>query len=81
MFREGQEPRPQMRELTGFSSCPTVNPERAAGDVVVDNVFNMMSYLPDACCMAMSRGQIIRMQDMIMRYRPGMVARHATGAE
>lgn len=78
-FREGKKPRPQAKDLLKYNSCPTVNPKEGS-QLVVDNVFNLLSYLPDACCMVMTKGQVARMHEMIVQYRPGMIARRSVGA-
>lgn len=77
-FREGDMPRPQVHELLRYESCPSVNEGIEGG--VVDNVFNLLSYLPDACCMVMSQGQVVRLHEMVVQYRPGMVAARSVGA-
>lgn len=80
-FREGQNPRPQVQDLMKFDSCPSVNVEAVPqGDLVVDNVFNLLSYLPDACCMVLTRGQVARLHEMIVQYRPGLIAARSVGA-
>jgi len=50
-FRRGQNPDPNL--LMKFKSCPN-----RGGRDVVDNVFNMMSYLDDVCRMAFTENQV-----------------------
>lgn len=51
-FRRGQNPDPKL--LMKYKSCPN----RGGGPDVVDNVFNMMSYLDDVCRMAWTENQV-----------------------
>jgi hypothetical protein len=50
-FRRGQNPDPKL--LMKYKSCPN----RGGADVV-DNVFNMMSYLDDVCRMTFTENQV-----------------------
>lgn len=67
-FREGKEPNP--KELLVFNSC-------AQDPMAIDNVFNLLSYLPDQCCMLLTANQIARLQWAIARFRPKMMAAYA----
>jgi hypothetical protein len=67
MFRRGKQPDP--RFLLQFNSCKSPNG--------VDNVFNLLSYLPDTCCMLLTTNQIARMQWAIAEFRPKMMAKYA----
>lgn len=49
-FRRGESPDP--KELLKYRSCPNQGPR------VVDNVFNIMSYLDDVCRMAFTENQV-----------------------
>lgn len=67
-FRTGKKPDP--KELLPFNSCKV--------DVLaIDNVFNLLSYSPDACSMLVSPNQIARMQWAIAKFRPKMMATYA----
>lgn len=72
-FRQGQGPDP--KALLKFKSCPN-----RGGKDVVDNVFNMMSYLDDVCRMAWTENQVARLQWAAMTYRPKMMAKYAVKA-
>ena len=50
-FRQGKGPDP--KALLKYKSCPN-----RGGKDVVDNVFNMMSYLDDVCRMAWTENQV-----------------------
>lgn len=67
-FRKGKGPDP--KSLLQFNSCG-----EPGG---VDNVFNVLSYLPDECCMLLTDNQIARMQWVVAKYRPKMMAKYAT---
>ena len=66
-FRNGKQPDPRI--LLQFNSCESPNG--------VDNVFNLLSYLPDSCCMLLTTNQIARMQWAIAKFRPKMMAKYA----
>lgn len=67
-FRTGKKPDP--KDLLVFNSCKL--------DVyTIDNVFNLLSYLPDQCCMLLTPNQIARLQWSIAKFRPKMMAAHA----
>lgn len=67
-FRTGKKPAP--KELLRFNSCK-LDP------LAIDNVFNLLSYLPDQCCMLMTPNQIARLQWAVARFRPKMMALYA----
>jgi hypothetical protein len=67
-FRSGKQPNP--KELLVFNSC-------VQDPLAIDNVFNLLSYLPDQCCMMLSPNQIARLQWAIARFRPKMMAAYA----
>jgi hypothetical protein len=73
-FRDGEQP--AAADLETFNSCPTPPPGQHATDAQIDAVFNLMSYLPAACSMVMTPGQVVRLQQVISRYRPLMMAAH-----
>jgi hypothetical protein len=50
-FRKGEGPDP--KQLMKYKSCPN-----RGGKDVVDNVFNMMSYLDDVCRMSFTENQV-----------------------
>ena len=50
-FRRGENPEP--KQLLKYKSCP-----KRGGRDVVDNVFNMMSYLDDVCRMGWTENQV-----------------------
>jgi hypothetical protein len=62
-FRNGKKPDP--KEVLQYNSCKV--PGR------VDNIWNVMSYSPDACCMMITPNQIARLQWAIATFRPQMV--------
>jgi hypothetical protein len=62
-FRNGKKPYP--KEVLQYNSCKV--PGR------VDNIWNVMSYSPDACCMMITPNQIARLQWAIATFRPQMV--------
>lgn len=70
-FREGGQPDPKV--LTKYDSC-------SSGSTVVGNyidpIFNVMNYPPDVCCMSFTPGQVSRMQGIVSKYRPKMVAKY-----
>lgn len=66
-FRRGNHP--PASQLGSFHSCP---------GVAADNLLNLMSYLPDACVMMLSPGQVTRMQWVVAKYRPKMMQACAT---
>eukprot|EP00878_Enallax_costatus_P008301 GHUV01008678.1.p1 GENE.GHUV01008678.1~~GHUV01008678.1.p1 ORF type:complete len:306 (+),score=26.08 GHUV01008678.1:518-1435(+) len=66
-FRNSRSP--SATALLPFNSCKTDN--------TIDNVFNLMSYLPDACCMILSPNQIARLQWATTNFRPKMMAQFA----
>lgn len=68
-FKAGKAP--AAAELLAYNSCG------ASDDGHVDNVFNVMSYIPDACVMVFSPNQVARMQWAIASFRPGLMAAHA----
>eukprot|EP00878_Enallax_costatus_P000786 GHUV01000907.1.p1 GENE.GHUV01000907.1~~GHUV01000907.1.p1 ORF type:complete len:468 (+),score=127.11 GHUV01000907.1:150-1406(+) len=70
-FRQGKSPDPS--KLLKYKSCPN-----AGGPRVIDNVFNLMSYLDDVCRMGLTDNQVARLQWAIMTYRPGMLAKYKT---
>ena len=67
-FRQGKKPMP--KELLAFKSCKQ-------DYLAIDNVFNLLSYLPDQCCMMLTANQIARLQWAVARFRPKMMARYA----
>lgn len=69
-WREGRAP--AAAELAPYRSCNNAS--------VIDNVFNVMSYTPDACCMALTPQQVARLRWAIASYRPRMMAACATSA-
>ncbi|KAF8072738.1 extracellular metalloprotease [Scenedesmus sp. PABB004] len=69
-FRTGRSP--PAGKLLKFRSCPN-----AGGPRVVDNIFNMMSYLDDVCRMAFTPNQVARLQWAAMTYRPSMQTKYA----
>lgn len=68
-FRRGRNPDPN--SLLKYKSCP-----KAGGPRVIDNIFNMMSYLDDVCRMTFTDNQVARLQWGVMTYRPGMLAKY-----
>jgi hypothetical protein len=72
-FRDGAEP--LVKDLKRFNSCP--KPRRGqlhAADAAIDNVFNLMAYVPEACYIgALTPGQVERLQFMVARHRPRMM--------
>lgn len=66
-FRNSKSP--SSRDLLQFNSCKKVN--------TVDNVFNIMSYVPDACCMIFTENQVARLQWAITNFRPKLMAKFA----
>lgn len=66
-FRNGKKP--DTKVLLPFNSCKQ--------DKSIDNVFNVLSYLPDPCCMMFSPNQQLRMQWAMTRFRPKMMAKYA----
>lgn len=62
-FRTGNKPSPS--KLLVFNSCS--KPNR------VDNVFNLLSYTPDPCCMILTENQVARLQWSTASFRPKMV--------
>jgi hypothetical protein len=69
-WRTGKGVDPQV--LRRFSSCPRRNRDE------IDNVFNIMSYLPDQCNMLFTENQVARLQWAIAKFRPLMMARYAS---
>lgn len=67
-FRGGKQPDP--KELLVFNSCQQ-------DSLTIDNVFNLLSYLPDQCCMLITANQIARLQWAIAKFRPKMMAAYA----
>lgn len=65
-FRNGKSPNPA--EILPFNSCEV--PGR------VDNIWNVMSYAPDACCMMFTPNQIARLQWAIASFRPKLMQAH-----
>lgn len=61
-FRQGEGPDPQ--QLMKYKSCPN-----RGGKDVIDNVFNMMSYLDDVCRMMWSENQVGTRSDCVMCVR------------
>lgn len=72
-FRTGKNPNPN--KLLKFKSCP--NLDGNSNDKVVDNVFNMMSYLDDVCRMGFTDNQVARLQWAALTFRPGMQKKYA----
>lgn len=70
-FRQGKNPDPE--KLLKYKSCPN-----AGGPRVVDNIFNLMSYLDDVCRMGLTENQVARLQWAVMTYRPGMLQKYST---
>ncbi|WIA42609.1 hypothetical protein OEZ86_008583 [Tetradesmus obliquus] len=66
-FRNGKQPHP--KELLDYNSCKA--------DGTTDNVFNLMSYLPNACNMMISPNQVARLQWAVATFRPQMMAAYA----
>jgi hypothetical protein len=56
--------------LTKFNSCERKNMTQ------VDNVFNILSYVPDACVMIFTENQIARLQWAMVSFRPQLMARY-----
>jgi hypothetical protein len=69
LYRNGDKVDP--KDLAVFNSCPQ-KPEKA-----VDNVFNVLSYVPDECVMMLTENQVARMQWSIASHRPKMMAEYA----
>ena len=67
-FRTGKKPNP--KALLPFNSCKQ-------DKMTIDNVFNILSYLPDPCCMLLTPNQVARMQWSIAKFRPKMMAAYA----
>jgi hypothetical protein len=63
-----------IRILQSFNSCPRGTNKSA----VVDNLFNIASYVPDACAMVFTPNQVARMQWSIANHRPQLMARHGS---
>lgn len=57
--------------LRRFNSC------NRPGVDVVDNVFNIMSYMPDSCFFMFTENQVARLQWAMVTYRPKLMARYA----
>lgn len=72
-FRDGDQP--LLKALEAFNSCPKPRQgERHAADAAMDNVFNLMAYVPEACYIgALTPGQVERLQGMVARHRPRMM--------
>eukprot|EP00883_Tetradesmus_obliquus_P014390 jgi/Sobl393_1/7431/SZX73457.1 len=66
-FRNGKQPQP--KALLDYNSCKA--------DGTTDNVFNLMSYLPNACNMMISPNQVARLQWAVATFRPQMMAAYA----
>eukprot|EP00882_Tetradesmus_deserticola_P002360 GHRQ01002518.1.p1 GENE.GHRQ01002518.1~~GHRQ01002518.1.p1 ORF type:complete len:685 (+),score=199.38 GHRQ01002518.1:243-2297(+) len=66
-FRNGKQPQP--KDLLQYNSCKM--------DGTTDNVFNLMSYLPNACNMMLSPNQVARLQWAVATFRPKMMAAYA----
>jgi hypothetical protein len=64
-----------VKDLKKFNSCPKPrNGRQHATDAAMDNVFNLMAYVPEACYMGLlTPGQIDRLQSMVARHRPRMM--------
>jgi hypothetical protein len=75
-FRAGSQP--ALADLATFNSCPMPPPGQHAADQQIDAVFNLMSYVPAACSMLLTPGQVVRLQRVISQYRPLMMVTHAT---
>jgi hypothetical protein len=75
-FRNG--PLPAVADLATFNSCPAPPRGQHATDAQIDAVFNLMSYVPAACSMLLTPGQVARLQRMVQQHRPLMMAAHAT---
>jgi len=73
-FRQGKKP--DVKQLLKLKSCPN-----AGGDKVIDNVFNMMSYLDDACRMGFTENQVARLQWATITYRPSMLKKYGSGGQ
>jgi len=67
-FRNGQAP--STETLLKFRTCPQ-DPLR------IDNVFNLLSYLPDSCSVILSPNQVARLQWATAMFRPKLVAAYA----
>lgn len=78
-FRDGSGP--PVQGLKVFNSCPKPRKgQQHAADIAVDNVFNLMAYVPDVCYIgALTPGQVERLQSMVARYRPRMMDAFKTG--
>jgi hypothetical protein len=72
-FRDGAQP--LVKDLKKFNSCPKPRRGRQhAADAAMDNVFNLMAYVPEACYIgALTPGQIERLRSMVVRFRPRMM--------
>jgi hypothetical protein len=75
-FRSGALP--ASADLAPFNSCPLPPKGQHATDAQIDAVFNLMSYVPAACSMLLTPGQVARLQAMVQQHRPLMMAAHAT---
>lgn len=75
-FRRGKQP--DVALLEQFNSCPEPTAGQPAADQSLDPVFNLMGYNPDSCAMDVTPGQVQRLQMMVARYRPNMVAAYRT---
>uniref|UniRef100_A0A383WEZ8 Peptidase M43 pregnancy-associated plasma-A domain-containing protein n=1 Tax=Tetradesmus obliquus TaxID=3088 RepID=A0A383WEZ8_TETOB len=73
-WRAGRQP--PAADLQHFNSCPTPPPGKHASDQQIDGVFNLMSYVPAACSMLLTPGQVTRLQRAIAAHRPAMMAAH-----
>ncbi|KAF6255611.1 hypothetical protein COO60DRAFT_195781 [Scenedesmus sp. NREL 46B-D3] len=74
-FRDGALP--AVADLAQYNSCPAPPPGQHATDPQIDAVFNMMSYVPPACVMLLTPGQVARLQRAIQQHRPLMMAAYA----
>jgi hypothetical protein len=83
-FRVGNAPK--AAELLQFRSCATDSKQQKAaagaaadqaGEVFIDNVWNVMSYSPDPCSMVFSPNQVARMQWAVATFRPKTMRQHA----
>ncbi|WIA38538.1 hypothetical protein OEZ86_001856 [Tetradesmus obliquus] len=78
-FRTGGQP--AAADLAAFRSCKVQEGSSSNGSVdgatVLDNIWNLQSYVPDACYMLLTPNQVERMHWAITTYRPKLVAAHA----
>ena len=69
---DGVEDTPQ--QLRSTSGCPAPPPDSCPADPGLDPVHNYMDYSDDACMTEFTDGQRARVDAMVARYRPTLVA-------